>query len=285
MSLIELIESYRETRGADWSKGYINTFDWAKNQLKTFYDEQLSILDAEHWAQWLPKWRKSGNYSARSSNHLRTFLVSIYSLPSAVKIYPQNPVKSIPPVKQKKKEVLIASCQQTKEVLLRSYDEDPELTPWFAIAFFAGLRPDSELAKLDWKDINFEEKWIRIGFGNKTDTKRFVDLSDTLTQWLAPFKKSSGLILPKNLRKRKNALIDGILDWERDITRHTYGSYLEAQARAEGKDAKATVLTNMGHNVAQTFDQHYRNARTAKQAVEFWSITPPKRKPGTKRND
>ena len=283
MSLTELIESYREARGADWSKGYINTFDWAKKQLEDFHAEQLSTLDADHWQQWLPKWRKSGDYSARSFNHLRTFLVSLYSLPSAVKVYPQNPVKLIPPAKQKKKEVIIAGNQQTRDILHRTYDEDPELTPWFAIAFFAGLRPDSELAKLDWKDINFDEKWIRIGFGNKTDTKRFVDLSDTLTAWLTPFKKVSGQILPKNIRKRKNTLIDGILTWERDITRHTYGSNLEAQARAEGKDAKATVLTNMGHNVAQTFEQHYRNARTAKQAAEFWAIAPPKRKSGTKK--
>jgi len=281
MSLIQLIEYYQEARGADWSTGYLQTFEWAKKKLKDFHDEQISTLDADHWQQWLPKWRKQGDYSARSFNHLRTFLVSLYSLPSAAKVFPQNPIKLIPAAKQKKKEVALSSNDQTKALLYRAYDEDPDLAPWFAIAFFAGLRPDSELAKLTWEDINFEEKWIRIGFGNKTDTKRFVDLSDTLIAWLTPFKEDSGTFLLKNHRKRKLAITDGIMSWVRDITRHTYGSNLEAQARAEGEDAKAKVLTNMGHNVAQTFDQHYRNARTAKQAAEFWSIRPPKRKPGT----
>jgi len=274
ISLLELIDSYQENRGADWSKGYLVTFEWAKKQLVSLHSEQISQLDSKHWQDWLPKWRKSGSYAARSFNHMRTFLVSIYSLPSATEIFPSNPVKPIPPAKSKKRDVAIATNEETQKLLQRTQEEDPEMVPWFAIAFFAGLRPESELGRLDWADINFEEKWIRVDFGNKTDTKRFVDLSDTLAAWLEPFKKAKGPIQQSNHRKRKDALVKGVLTWERDITRHTYGSNLEAQARAEGKDSRKVVLENMGHTALQTFDQHYRNARTAKQAAEFWEILP-----------
>jgi len=273
-SLGELIEHYRKSRGADWTEGYLVTFNWAKKQLSELHGIPLSQLDARHWQEWLPKWRKAGNYAARSFNHLRTFLVSIYSMPEAVEVFPANPVRPIPAAKIKRKEVAIASAKEVSKLLKHVLAEDPEMLPWFAIAFFAGLRPESELGRLNWQDINFEEKWIRVGFGNKTDTKRFVDLADNLALWLKPLAKKKGKIQQRNHRKRKDRLAGGILKWERDISRHTYGSFLEAQARTEGKDAKAVALQNMGHNVAQTFDQHYRNARTAKQAKDFWSIVP-----------
>ena len=275
-TLEALIENYRNARGADWTKGYLKTFTWAKKQLTKLHDTPLSQLDAQHWQEWLPKWRKTGGYAAKSFNHLRTFLISVYSMPEAVAVFPANPIKPIPSAKIKRKEVAIASVVEISNLLNHVQEEDAEMLPWFAIAFFAGLRPASELDKLDWADINFEEKWIRVGFGNKTDTKRFVDLADNLALWLKPFAKAKGSITQTNHRKRKDKLTNGILTWERDISRHTYGSYLEAQTRAEGKDAKAVVLQNMGHTMAQTFDQHYRNTRTAKQAAEYWSITPPK---------
>ncbi|MFT6178304.1 MAG: integrase [Akkermansiaceae bacterium] len=272
--LLELITAYETNRGADWSDGYKVTFNWAKNQLKAFHEKPISGLDAQHWEAWLPGWRKRGKYSAKSFNHLRTFLVSIYSMPAAAAFFPSHPIRPIPSAKIKKKEVKIASNDETRNLLNRAMEEDPDLVPWFAIAFFAGLRPQSELGKLDWSDINFEEKWIRVGFGNKTDTKRFVDLSETLVEWLKPFKRSKGPVQQPNHRKRKDQLVEGVLSWARDITRHTYGSNLEAHARAGEKDAKSHVLANMGHSVLQTFEQHYRNARTAKQAQEYWAISP-----------
>lgn len=274
-TLGEIIKNYRAARGSDWTQGYLSTFRWAQKQVAEFKDTPLSQLDAQHWQAWLPKWRKAGDYAPKSSNHLRSFLLSVYSMPEAAAVFAANPIKSIPAAKIKAKEVAIASVEEVSNLLTHTLAEDPEMLPWFAIAFFAGLRPGSELAKLDWSDINFDEKWIRVGFGNKTDTKRFVDLSDTLASWLQPFSQNKGRITQTNHRKRKDKLVAGIITWERDISRHSYGSYLEAQARADGKDSKAVVLQNMGHTMAQTFDQHYRNARTAKDAKEFWAIMPP----------
>jgi integrase len=273
-TLGEQIKRYKDARGADWTEGYLVTFRWAQKQVAEFKDTPLSQLDAQHWQEWLPKWRKAGDYAAKSFNHLRSFLLSVYSMPEATAIFAANPLKAIPTAKTKAKEVAVASPEEVSNLLNHTLVEDSEMLPWFATAFFAGLRPGSELGKLDWSDINFDEKWIRVGFGNKTDTKRFVDLSDTLAAWLKPFAKAQGKIIQTNHRKRKDKLVKGILKWERDISRHSYGSYLEAQARADGKDSKAIVLQNMGHTMAQTFDQHYRNARTAKQAAKFWGIVP-----------
>jgi len=274
LNLKELIIQYKTSRGSDWSVGYKQTFEWAKKQLADLHNTPIHQLNAQHWHEWLPKWRKKRNYSAKSYNHLRTFLVTIFSLPSAIPAFPTNPIKPIPSAKIKRKEVVVATVEEVKNLLSEAQSNDPQLVPWFAIAFFSGLRPESELGKLDWADINFEEKWIRVGFGNKTDTKRFVDLSDNLTLWLKPYKKSKGRIQQTNHRKRKDKISKNIITWCRDISRHSYGSYLEAQARAEGKDSKSVVLANMGHHTTQTYEQHYRNARTGKEAAKYWAITP-----------
>ncbi len=274
-TLLDLITYYKTSRGSQWSAGSIQTFQWCKKQLNPFHNKLFSQLDANHWQTWLPHWKQKGKYSARSFNHLRTFLVSLYSQPLASESCPINPIKAIPAMKPKKKEVSIIHNKEVKAILGTAWKQDRELVPWFAIALFAGLRPESELGRLRWEDINFEEKWIRVGFGNKTDTKRFVDLEDNLIQWLKPLAKPEGKIAVINHRKRKDSISKKILTWSRDITRHTYGSNLEAHMRAKGNDAKQKILDNMGHTMLSTYEQHYRNARTAKQATEFWSIVPP----------
>jgi len=273
-TLLDLIKHYRATRGGEWSAGSIQTFEWAKKKLKPFHHSLFSQLDAHHWHTWLPQWRQKGAYSARSFNNLRTFLMSLYSMPLAIESFFVNPIKAIPTMKPKKQEVSIVTNKEAKELLNKAWNEDREIVPWFAIALFAGLRPESELERLRWEDINFEEKWIRVGFGNKTDTKRFVDLEDNLIAWLKPLAKKSGKILVTNHRKRKDAISKPVLTWSRDITRHTYGSNLEAHMRAKGSDAKQKILDNMGHTMLSTYEQHYRNARTAKEAKEFWNIVP-----------
>lgn len=60
-TLGDIIKEYKATRGSDWSKGYLQTFHWAKNQLESISDKLLTQLDARHWQIWLPKWRKSGD--------------------------------------------------------------------------------------------------------------------------------------------------------------------------------------------------------------------------------
>ena len=55
-----------------------------------------------------------------------------------------------------------------------------------------------------------------------------------------------------------------------DISRHTYGSYLEGKY-----GDRNMVMANMGHTNFTTYEQHYRNARSPKEAECFWNIRPP----------
>ncbi len=167
-----------------------------------------------------------------------------------------------------------------------------EPVPYFAIAIFVGLSPDenSEITALTWEDFNLGEGWIRVAanFDNKTETKRFVDIEPNLRLWLAPWTGRTGRVVPSNLRTRRRWITRGKYQsppgtpekkWkqlvpfgkkERDITRHTYGSYLEARYRDCNK-----VKESMGHSDFKTYEQHYRNARSPREAKAFWNIVPP----------
>ena len=160
------------------------------------------------------------------------------------------------------------------------------MVPYFVIGIFAGLRPTSELEVLRWEDVNFQEGWIRGHFGNKTDTKRFVPIEANLASWLAPWNKAKGKICPPNTTKRRRDIVRGkfqamhgapVTEWQpiaswaqRDIMRHSYGSYLDAKYQDRNM-----VKENMGHIDFKTYDQHYRRALTSKDGESFWAIESP----------
>jgi len=64
------------------------------------------------------------------------------------------------------------------ERLLRLVEEEtPLMVPYFALAFFAGLRPTSEIGEMTWDNIDLEERIIRVVPSvAKTRRQRFVDI-------------------------------------------------------------------------------------------------------------
>ncbi|MEI6150800.1 MAG: tyrosine-type recombinase/integrase, partial [bacterium] len=128
-----------------------------------------------------------------------------------------------------------------------------KIVPYLAIGYFAGLRPENELVNLDWKDIDFEARTIRVTPATaKKRRQRYVDLSGNLIKWLAPYIRSSGKIgysrhLLKNVRKTAD------VKWSKDVMRHSFGSYLLAQ----NEDAPKTAL-QMGHTAVDVLFNHYR---------------------------
>ena len=195
--------------------------------------------------------------------------------------------------KIRRKHVPVYAVEQVQTLMSAAWEFDRELVPFFAIAIFAGLRPghkDSEIRNLKWEDVNFGERWIRVAtnFDNKTGTKRFVPIEDNLLLWLQPWVKSKKPVLPVNFVRRRRALVRGKYQspsgtpeekWQelvpfgeevRDITRHTYGSYLDAKYRDRNM-----VMANMGHTNFKTYEQHYKNARSPQEADRFWGIVPP----------
>lgn len=68
--------------------------------------------------------------------------------------------------------------------------------PFAAIGAFAGCRA-AEIHRLDWKDIDLEERHITVESSkSKTGKRRVVPISDTLYAYLSPYAKESGWVCP-----------------------------------------------------------------------------------------
>jgi hypothetical protein len=166
------------------------------------------------------------------------------------------------------------------------------MAPWFAVAIFLGLRPDSELNRCRFEHFNWEEGHLKV-LESKNGTKfRFVELNDAIRAWIDPWRNKKGFVkVQKNHRRRYEQIIKGyyttekakfrdrntwkaLVQWDTDITRHTYGSYFEAENRGDA-GCREKLASNMGHTSFKTFNTYYRNSRTKKEAAIFWGSRPP----------
>ncbi len=152
----------------------------------------------------------------------------------------------------------------------RRYATGPGLLPLLVLGGFAGMRT-AEVERQLWEDINLERGFIRVtaAKGN-TAQKRLIPIADNLRQWLALYRRDSGLVCEiartpdalKRLAQRANLL------WKHNALRHSYASY----RMAEVKNA-AQVSLEMGNSPKMVF-RHYRELVTEAEAQAWFAIAP-----------
>lgn len=287
-----LVDAYEREQFESWSKSYRTKWAWFTNAVEEIRDLTTLSMDGAYWADWMRGKAEEKGWSDGTYNDLLSFLRSVWKHGVGLSLAPRNPMEGLRRRKIRRVIKAIYTIEEVERLLKCAWRHDRDMVPYFSIAIFAGLRPDegSEICSLTWADVNFEERWIRVGtsFANKTGTKRFVPMSDNLAQWLAPWRDETGPVVPPNLTSRRRWIVRGKYqatddapesEWKelvpsgssyRDVTRHTYGSYLEAQCKDRN-----IVKENMGHASFSTYEQHYRNARTTVEAQAFWSLVPP----------
>jgi integrase len=147
-----------------------------------------------------------------------------------------------------------------------------EMTPYLAIAAFAGLRK-AELERLDWSEINLEEGFIVVTAAKaKTASRRLVPLTDNLYEWLIPYKRSSGMVVPfANVSKQLSQVLanDSGIKWKRNGLRHSYISFRLAKVKNVNQ-----VAFEAGNSPSMIF-KHYRELVTERQSTAWFSIVPP----------
>ena len=154
-------------------------------------------------------------------------------------------------------------------------------------AHSAGLRPESEIWRLQWEHINLDERLIDVENSKNAASHRYVKIEDNLAEWLKPYVgKNSGLICladepyfrrMRETRERAIAILekdniaaDKLRNWPNDCLRHCYASYHCAQFG----DSRRTSQ-EMGHSGELTvFNYHYRNRVKPVDAQAFWKLAP-----------
>ncbi|MCX6878699.1 MAG: phage integrase N-terminal SAM-like domain-containing protein [Verrucomicrobia bacterium] len=143
------------------------------------------------------------------------------------------------------------------------------LVKYFALAYFAGIRPDGELkaiADQENKLINLRSGFITIPAGiAKTKDARKVSIPENLAAWLQAF--SGYPIIPKNFDR----LIKEVrkqFSLQHDETRHSFISYHVAIHRSVG-DAALQAGNSEG-----VVKKHYLNLHPKEDGAQFFSIVP-----------
>jgi integrase len=145
---------------------------------------------------------------------------------------------------------------------------------------FCGIRPDGELQKLEWSDIDLSDKVVTIRPEvSKTNRRRFVDLSDNAIAWLEAYRirggQSAGKIVPYTdgelrARRRANRKAAGIDRWIQQAMRHSFCSNWLAQHG----DVNKLVLMS-GHDSPDVMWRNYHKGTSKAEAAKYWKIRPP----------
>ncbi len=140
---------------------------------------------------------------------------------------------------------------------------------------FGGLR-QSEFERLHWEHVYLDHDTIDLSeiTTKNTPSNRHVAIRPNLRAWLKKhFPRLSGPCrkpnFPNRLAAFRNFLQSQGLQWQPNVLRHSYASYL----MGELKDA-AYVATQMGHIGQGTLYKHYSKPVYRNQAARYWGLTP-----------
>jgi len=183
-----------------------------------------------------------------------------------------------------RKEVETVPVGTVAKMLNHALKNDLQLLPFLTMAFFCGIRPDGELQKLEWDDIDLVDRIVTIRPEvSKTHRRRFPEISENAIAWLQAYRqrggRMAGLIVnlsPSVLRKKRRANWKAVAGekarWVQQGARHTYCSCWLA---IHG-DINKLVLQS-GHDSVDTMWRSYHKGVKKAEAQKFWAIMPPKK--------
>jgi integrase len=187
----------------------------------------------------------------------------------------ENPCKRVDMAQREAKEIAVYTPEEVAKIMATTAEHEPELIPFMAISFFAGLRL-AEVQRLEWSAIELPEKFLKLPASiTKTKRTRHVDLAENAIAWLTPYAGRVGKVVPFSpdaLHKRQHALAEkhGVPTIKHGA-RHAFASYW----LAEHGDVDRLCLM-LGHESPEMTFKHYAKAATKREAKKFWSILPAK---------
>lgn len=174
-------------------------------------------------------------------------------------------------VKHEAREVEILT-PEIAEKLLKAGKGSPwqaQAVPYLLVSLFAGLRP-TEAERLNWEDIDFETKEIRVAARKGFKETRYVPMSDDLAAGPLEFKGKDQIIgvnWEKNFKSVKRfAGFDETNRFPTDCLRHSFASYWLALHNDRPRLAEI-----MGNSV-DVIKEHYRKAVPRGTAEAFWKL-------------
>ena len=244
--------------------------DSVEQRLKRFNKDYGDWLACDVSPEVIDDFITELNVASKTQENYRLALNRMFNFAMKIKAAPSNPVAEIEKPTVTPGETGILKPSQVAKLLVCA---DDETLPGLAISFFAGVRR-AELERLDWSDIDLQEKTITIHAKNaKTAQRRVIPISDNLKAWLAPHALNEGKLIPTPFlwRKGHEAAREAanIKEWPHNAGRHSYASYYLGLNGESGK-----LATALGHANPRLLHQHYKKLVTKKAAQTYWDIMP-----------
>jgi integrase len=277
-----LVDQYLAEQKARVGKGTLRpaTLEDAKKRLGRFSAEweRLAITTIE--AKDIDALLDSKGYHGTNRQNYKRYLSGFFNWAIKQEKTKGNPVQLTETVRISKETPEIYIPRQVKEILRAAEkgkgekDPRPELVPYLAIAFFAGVRPE-EISRLCWEDIDLNLGEIHIRSAqSKTHSARLVHVSDNLKAWLLKYRQESGRIFSYSetslKRWRAQVMKTAGVRSIQDGARHTFATFHLA---LHGID---DTLQELGHTDPKMLFRHYRGlAKNRKaQAIKYFQIEP-----------
>jgi integrase len=189
--------------------------------------------------------------------------------------HPFEKIENFPRIKKSEAPPFPLSVEEAQGLLAAA---EPSVLPFIALGMFAGLRA-AERNELNWQDICLDgsEPYIDLSAKiSKTGRRRIIPVQSSLCEFLAPFVKSEGRIIPltcnglpayqkpweRSLRKA------GLWPWSENRLRDSFVSY-----RYEHTGSAEITAKEAGHSVQVMFDR-YQKIVSKLDAERFWAIRP-----------
>jgi integrase len=242
-------------------KMYFRTF------CDSFGDRPIASITTEELDDWL---------SALPANRAsyRRHISVLFGVAKKRKIITANPISDTETPGKNDDAPEIFAVDELQTLLETAQRTQPDILPLIAIGAFAGLRSDvkdSEIARLDWSEVNQERGFIEVKARKaKTARRRLVSIQPNLAEWLQPYASMTGPVLPKGARRKLEAVRKGSgVTWKRNGLRHSFASYRLAATNDAPK-----VAAELGHPNPTLLYNTYRELVHPDEAARYWKIAP-----------
>ena len=277
--LAELLEIKAKDESSD---RYINDL---RHKLETFIRDPLFQTRGIHeiTRDELVTWLYSLDVAAITRKNYARALSVLFTFAVDKHYCVSHPARKLVPDKANGKKPGILTVIEAKALLLAA---EPDFIPALALGLFAGLRPESEVWRLDWGNVKFAKRIIDIDRTKNLMSHRHVRISDNLAAWLSPYAGSRGPVSVKGDayyarlgRARETAIkrleeaglpADNLRRWPQDVLRHTFGSMHSAAFKNDGDTSQ-----QLGHGGSlKIFQRHYRDRVEEPEARAYWELYP-----------
>src|SRR5258708_5360619 len=277
-----LFDLYLEAKAKRTEK-YKTQLRWAKDRFSGIHNRSSIRRDGIRDLDELLKGEK-----ATVKNAWMRYLRAVFNFGVKRDYLASNPVAKLDFEVVVKGDTEIFDPATVQAILIDCLEHDLSLLPYRVIGFFCGVRPDGELPRLEWSDIDLDAKQVTLRAEiTKKKRKRWVDLSDNAVLWLREDQKRGGSIksrvAPFNARELRNHHRD---NWARVVgnnkdgkpkrrwiqqgMRHSFCSYWLV---SHGNDVD-TLVVQSGHESKEVLWRNYYAAATKRDSEKFWSILP-----------